>query len=76
MRKIKFLGFILILFLASCGDDDVKSFDSSKLEGIWLNMCSILKLLILVELSFMNQIGLMKDGRLLTFITELVKQHI
>ncbi len=39
-------------------------------------MCSILKLLILVELSFMNQIGLMKDGRLLTFITELVKQHI
>ena len=39
MRKLKFLGFILILFtlffLASCGDDDVKSFDSSKLEGIW-----------------------------------------
>ena len=43
---------------------------------VLLNMCSILKLLILVELSFMNQIGLMKDGRLLTFITELVKQHI
>ena len=39
MRKLKFLGFILILFtlfsLASCSDDDVKSFDSSKLEGIW-----------------------------------------
>ncbi len=43
---------------------------------VLLNMCSILKLLILVELNFMNQIGLMKDGRLLTFITELVKQHI
>ena len=39
MRKLKFLGFVLILFtlfsLASCGDDDVKSIDSSKLEGIW-----------------------------------------
>ena len=42
---------------------------------VLLNMCSIPKLLILVELNFMNQIGLMKDGRLLTFITELVKQH-
>ena len=40
-----------------------------------LNMCSIPKLLILGELSFINRIGLMKDGRLLTFITELVKQH-
>ena len=40
-----------------------------------LNMCSIPKLLILGELSFIHQIGLMKDGRLLTFITELVKQH-
>ena len=38
-------------------------------------MCFIQKLLILGELSFMNQIGLMKDGRLLTFIIELVKQH-
>ncbi len=39
MRKLKFLGFILLLFtlfsMASCGDDDVKSFDSNKLEGIW-----------------------------------------
>ena len=37
MRMFKFLSFIFLsitlLAITSCGDDDVKSFDSSKLEG-------------------------------------------
>ena len=39
MRKFKFLIFTLLslafVSLASCGDDEPKSFDSSKLEGTW-----------------------------------------
>lgn len=39
MSKFNYLIYILLSFsllaLASCGDDDVKSFDSSKLEGTW-----------------------------------------
>ena len=39
MRKFKWLSFIFLsitlLGATSCGDEDVKSFDPSKLEGIW-----------------------------------------
>ena len=45
MRKFKFLNFILLsltlLATTSCGDDDVKSFDSSKLEGTWAKVRNI-----------------------------------
>jgi len=39
MKKLKYLIFTLLslafVSLASCGDDEPKSFDSSKLEGTW-----------------------------------------
>ena len=45
MRKFKFLSFVFLsitLFaITSCSDDDVKSFDSSKLEGTWSKVRNI-----------------------------------
>ena len=45
MRMFKFLSFIFLpitlLAITSCGDDDVKSFDSSKLEGTWSKVRNI-----------------------------------
>ena len=69
MKKLKFLGFILILFtlfsLASCGDDDVKSIDSSKLEGIWTQVfdsriqdASVVKYVFYPETSYSGRIEL------------------
>ena len=92
MRKFKWLSFIFLsitlLGATSCGDEDVKSFDPSKLEGIWTQVfdsriqdASVVKYVFYPETSYSgrielyDQIGPMKDGRLPTFITELEKQH-
>ena len=45
MSKFNYLIYILLSFsllaLASCGGDDLKSFDSSKLEGTWSKVRNI-----------------------------------
>ena len=81
MRKFKWLSFIFLsitlLGATSCGDEDVKSFDPSKLEGIWTQVfdsriqdVSVVKYVFYPETSYSGRIE-----RLPTFITELEKQH-
>ena len=73
MRKLQLLGFILLSFtlfsLASCGDDDVKSIDSSKLEGIWTQVfdsriqdASVVKYVFYPETSYSGRIELYESN--------------
>ena len=73
MRKFKYLSFIFLsitLFAAtSCGDDDVKSFDSSKLEGIWTQVfdsriqdVSVVKYVFYPETSYSGRRSIAKES--------------
>ncbi len=72
-EKLKFLVVNLLLFtllsLTSCGDDDVKSFDSSKLEGIWAQVfdsriqdVSVVKYVFYPETSYSGRIELYESN--------------
>ena len=73
MRKFKYLSFIFLsitlLAATSCGDDDVKSFDSSKLEGIWTQVfasriqdASVVKYVFYPETSYSGRIELYESN--------------
>ena len=72
-EKLKFLVVNLLLLtllsLTSCGDDDVKSFDSSKLEGIWTQVfdsriqdVSVVKYVFYPETSYSGRIELYESN--------------
>ena len=73
MRMFKYLYFIVLsitlLATTSCGDDDVKSFDSSKLEGIWTQVfdsriqdVSVVKYVFYPETSYSGRIELYESN--------------